>query len=91
MASPHLFFDSAREIFRAKEATLFGEHDLERDVEKDVAQLGPQVILVARSDCMIEFEDLLNEIGPQTLRGLCGVPGTSFSEVPDEVDDAPKR
>ncbi len=91
MASPHFFFDGAGEVFRSKKTLLFGEHDLERDVEEHVAEFGPQIVLVTRGYCVIEFEDLLYEVGPQTLRGLCGVPRTPLSEIPDEVDDAPKR
>ena len=75
----------------SKKTLLFGEHDLERDVEEHVAEFGAQVVLVTSCNRVIEFEDLLHEVGPQTLWSLSCVPRAPCSEVPDQVDDAPKR
>src|SRR5690606_36354607 len=47
VATSHLPLEFAHHVLRGEGATLFGEHDLERDVEEEVAELADERAVVA--------------------------------------------
>ncbi len=90
MAPPHLLLDRVREILGAEATGLFCQDDLEGDVQQQVAEFGPNRVRIV-GDRVVQLESLFDEIRPQALGGLGGVPGTPFAQFPHEFDNASKR
>jgi hypothetical protein len=75
----------------AAEKSLLPDHELERQVEQQVAQLVPDRTDLALSQRMVELEDLLDEVWAQRFPRLGAVPWTPMPEVPDHRERTSKR
>ncbi len=88
MPPPHLLLEPARDRLRVELPALLADHDLEREVEQQVAELVAQRGGVAVRERLIELEDLFDEIRTQRLGSLGAVPGTAGSEIAHERESA---
>jgi hypothetical protein len=91
MSSPHLRLERARHGFRVEQGAFFGDHDLEREVEQEIAELVAQLDGVVAADRLIELEDFFYEVRAQRRRGLRAIPRAPLAQVADECEGAPKR
>ena len=89
--SLHLGFDRLRYVFRSERSRLLTEHDLEGDVQQQIAEFGLDLIGIVSGECLVQLQRLLDEVGAQGGAGLHAIPRAPFSEISDELDDAPKR
>ena len=62
-------------------AHLIAEHGVEDHMLHHVSQLLHDLCLVATGQCVGQFIDFLDRIGPQTLEGLLPVPGTILPQA----------
>ena len=91
MAPAHLALELLRHVVRGELAALLGDHELERQVEQQVAHLAPDGVRLALAQRVIQLQHLLDEIGPQRLPGLRPVPGTPTAELAHHRERASKR
>jgi len=59
-------------------------------VQQQVTELGSDRVRIV-GNRVVQLEGLLDEIGPQALGSLSGVPRAPFAELPHEFDNASKR
>src|SRR5437588_133445 len=77
MPPPHLFLERSRHRLGVEFATLFSDHDLERDVQQQIAQLVTQPGGVVLLEGLIELERFFHEIRAQRVARLDAVPGAA--------------
>ena len=65
VATSHLFLEAADDRLRVEGAALFGEHDLERDVQEQVAELAAERFIVAVADRLGDLVRLLEQVGEE--------------------------
>jgi len=59
-------------------------------VQQQVAELRPDRLRIV-GNRVVQLEGFLDEVGPQALGSLSGVPGAPFAELSHEFDNASKR
>jgi hypothetical protein len=91
VASPHLLLDLSGEVAGPEVAALLRQHDLEGDVQQEIAKFHPDGCRVPLTKGVVELEHLLHEVWPEGLRGLGPVPRTACAEISHEIHDASKR
>src|SRR5690606_36178989 len=69
-------------------AALLGEHDLEGEVEEEVAELAGQGVVILFGDGVRDLVGLFEQVGEQGRRCLRRVPGAVGAQEPDEVERA---
>ena len=88
MARLHLRLERFDDVGGPEGAALFGEHDLEGDVQEQIAEFSRQVAVVSGPDRVRDFVRLLEEIRAERLRRLLRVPRTADAQEADEREDA---
>ena len=91
MPAPHLRLEVVRHVVRGELAPLLGDHELEREVQQQVAQLLANRARVGLAQRVVELQHLLDQVGPQRFAGLRPVPGTPGAEVPHHRHRTSKR
>ncbi len=87
VAAAHLRFQRRNHVSGVESATLLGQHDLECDVEQQVADLAAQpVVGCSFDDVLGQFQRLFQQVGRQRDRCLGGVPGAAGAEEADQVE-----
>jgi len=87
----HLRDDGIGDVFGAKRTGLFTEDDLERHVEQDVAELLLDRVAIVAGQCLIQLQDLFDEVRTQGGTRLLAIPRTAVTQVAHEFHDASKR
>src|SRR6266705_2710027 len=88
MAPPHLLLERPRHGLRVELVPLLSDHDLEREVEQQIAQLVAQLDGVAAAQGLIELERFLDQIGAQRVAALGMVPRAAGSQVAHQRERA---
>src|SRR6266702_4762574 len=88
MAPPHLLLERPRHGLRVELVPLLSDHDLEREVEQQIAQLVAQLDGVAAAQGLIELERFLGQIGAQRVAALGMVPRAAGSQVAHQRERA---
>ena len=92
MAAAHFLLESRYDVFAGEGSLLFGDDDLESEVQEQVAQLVTELSVVTRVDGVDDFVSLLEEVAAEGSGGLGRVPravGTKkFNEPKGLVEDA---
>ena len=91
MPPPHLFFECVRDDLGIELRPLLTDHDLKREMQKQITQLIPHGLRIVGLDGVIELESFFDEVGTQSLRGLRAVPRTALPQFPHESQSASKR
>src|SRR6266550_3123208 len=91
MAPPHFLFERARDDFRIELRALFGDRDLEREMQQQVAQLIAHRFGIVGLNGVIELERFFDQIGTERLRGLRAVPRTPLAQFTHESQSTSKR
>jgi hypothetical protein len=91
MPAPHLRLEQIGDVAGAEIAALFGNDQLKRDVQQDIAQLDPNGLGVAVAKRIVELQDFLDQVGTQGLTGLGTVPGTALPEIANHRESTSKR
>jgi hypothetical protein len=91
MAPAHLAFQLIGHGSGSEVTLLFGDDELKRQVEQQIAQLSPDLTDIAFTESVIQLQDFLDQVWSQCFTGLGPIPGTSFPEVPNHRHGAPKR
>jgi hypothetical protein len=91
MAAAHLALQRLGDLVRSELAPLLRDHQLKREVEKEVAHLGPDGLRLRLTQGIVEFEYLLHQVGTERLPGLGAVPGASPAEVAHHRESTSKR
>src|SRR5690554_5047179 len=86
--APHLGLQPGGDGLGVERAALFGEHDLEGEVEEEVAEFAGQGVVVLFGDGVRDLVGLFEQVGEQGRRCLRGVPGAVGAQEPDEVERA---
>ncbi len=88
MPPPHLVLERSRHRLGVEFATLFSDHDLERDVQQQIAQLVTQPGGVVLLEGLIELERFFHEIRAQRVARLDAVPGAARAQVAHQRERA---
>src|SRR6266568_2969418 len=88
MAPPHLLLERPRHGLRVELVPLLSDHDLERELEQQIAQLVAQLDGVAAAQGLIELERFLDQIGAQRVAALGMVPRAAGSQVAHQRERA---
>src|SRR3989441_10386611 len=88
MSPPHLLFEGARHGLRVEFAPFRSDHDLEREVQQEIAQLIAQLGGLAVLERLIELERFFDQVGAQRLARLGVVPGTTRAQIADQRERA---
>jgi len=88
---PHLRFVRVRHSFGVELGALFGDHDLECEVQQKVAELVAHFDGIVAPERLIELEHFFDEIRAQRRRGLRAVPRAPLAQVAHDRESAPKR
>ena len=91
MPSPHLLLHPSDHVFGAKTLGFFAEHDLKRQVEQQIAQLGADRVRIALTQGVVQLQRFLHQVRAERLRRLGAIPRAPFSEITDQQDSASKR
>src|SRR2546422_8759414 len=84
MAPPHLLLKRPRHGLRVQLVPLLSDHDLEREVEQQIAQLVAQLGRLAAAQGLIELERFLDQIRAKGVAGLGMVPRAAGSQRSEE-------
>ncbi len=76
VARDHLRLQAPVDRVGVHRAVLFRNHDLEGEVQEEVAQLALELVGVSVPDGVHDLVGLLQEVGNERLGRLLGVPGT---------------
>src|SRR5437867_5205994 len=88
MAPPHLLLERPGHGLRVELLPLLSDHDLEREVEQQIAQLVAQLGRLAAAQGLIELEHFLDQIGAQRVAALGMVPRAAGSQVAHQRERA---
>ena len=88
MAPPHLLLERARHRLRIEFAALFPDHELERQVQQQVAELVAQPGGVTLLERVIELERFFHQVRAQRRAGLRAVPGAARAQVAHQREGA---
>src|SRR5919108_2351301 len=88
MPAPHLCFERARHRLRVEFAALLPDHDLEGEVQQQVAQLVAQPGGIALREGLIELEGFFDQVGAQRRARLRAVPGAARAQVAHQREGA---
>jgi len=91
MAPAHLPLEALGDVVRRELAELLGDHQLERQVEQQIAQLVPDGVALALAQRLVELEHLLDQVRTERFAGLRLVPGAPCPEVAHHRQGASKR
>jgi hypothetical protein len=82
----HLADDAVGRLVGSRLALLLGDHELPREVQQEVAEFLADHVGIILAQRVVEFEDLLDEVGAQRLAGLHPVPRAPDPQVLHEGD-----
>ena len=88
MPPPHFRFEGARHGLRVEFAPFLSDHDLERQVQQQIAQLVAQLRGLAVLECLIELQRFFDQIRAQRLARLGVVPGAARPQVAHQCERA---
>jgi hypothetical protein len=91
MATAHLAFKLVGNLVSGELVSLFRDHQLEGEVQQEIADLAPDVLRLPFAECVVQLQHLLDQVGPQGLPGLGTVPRTPAAEVTHHRESASKR
>jgi len=91
MTPPHLFFQRVRHDLRIELRPLLADHDLKREMQKQVAQLVAHRFRVVGLDGVIELEGFFDQIGTECLGSLRAIPRAALPQLAHESQSTSKR
>ena len=81
VASLHLRLDVAANLVGGEFAPLFRQDELPGEMEEKIADLAADRVGIVLADGLIEFVNLLKEIGAKRFPGLDSVPGAPLAKI----------
>ena len=91
MPAAHLVLEGGRDVIRGELAALLRDHELEREVQQEIAQLVADGGRRALAQRIVELEDFLDQVGAQRVPGLRPVPRAALAEIAHHGQCASKR
>jgi hypothetical protein len=91
MPPPHLALELGGHLRGGELLPLFRDHQLESEVQQQVAQLTADGIARALTKRMVELQHFFDQVRAQGLPGLHPVPGTTGAKVAHHRDRTSKR
>ena len=91
MAAPHLALQLVGNFLRSELVALLRDHQLKGEVQKQIADLASDRLGIPVAQGVVQFQNLLDQVGTKGLPGLGAVPGTPSAEVAHHGEGASKR
>ena len=91
MSTPHFTLQRRGNLRGPERGALFGQHDLEGQVQQQVAELVLQLGVILADDRIDRFVGLLQKVLRESSRGLGRIPRTVGAKKADQRESAVER